>query len=154
MLSENSLYLGRRRDETNPTGADTGRGIASNPALMRAFGIDQIEEEEVSQREEPPPVPASPEAITDENFMMYQRFMFKVSNWRAVTLLMSVFEASFLTLIAFIILYLRGNHVSLGLSTPPPTFIIYALTTLYAVFKLCWLAVLYLRSRRELLVML
>ena len=82
--------------------------------------------------------------------MMYQRFMFKVSNWRAVTLLMSVFEASLLTLVAFIILYLRGNHVSLGISKPPPTFIIFCLTTFYAILKLCWLAVLYLRSRREL----
>ena len=59
MLSENSVYLGRRRrdDETNPTGPDTGRGISGNPALMRAFGIDQIEEEDASQREEVPPEP-------------------------------------------------------------------------------------------------
>jgi len=83
---------------------------------------------------------------------MYQRFVFKISNWRAVSLLMSVFEASILTLAAFIVLYLRGNHVSLGISTPPPTFIIFSLTTFCAILKISWLCVLYLRSRRELTV--
>jgi hypothetical protein len=152
MLSENSAYLNRRRryDETNHTGADTGRGMAGNPAIVRAFDIEQIEEEP-SQREEAPPLPES-ETITDESFMMYQRFVFKISNWRAVSLIMSVFEASFLTLVAFIILYLRGNHVSLGISAPPPTFIIFCSTTFYVILKLCWLYFLHLRARRELTV--
>jgi len=52
MLSENSVYLGRRRDDaTNPTGGDTGRG--GHPAIIRAaFGIEHIDEEDVSQRED------------------------------------------------------------------------------------------------------
>jgi len=90
--------------------------------------------------------------MTDENFMLYQRFIFKLSNWKAITFLMITFEYSLVGLGALLLAYIRGNYISLGIQTPPPVYPIFVITSGYTFLKLCWLLFLFMRARRELYV--